>query len=245
MRARLASCAICLAGDLCICCVFLEQISLLNLLWVISEQEGVTIEELNAGRVCDWFLKDKLDQAGAQPRLRRPAHLTHILHLPAKKKLTYSTNFFVALCFCSSTPLNDSRLIFCPIRFPTVVEMLYTCNLMLHFFWSMTFHRPNENGFHHMEKIYFLFFCKNDPDLLSHNYQPKIIYVSQVKKSASVDFRPSGIAINRQSLIPPPHTDITAVTCHSQPASLSRHLASPRLAQATPSAEPPPPRSSL
>ncbi|KAM3390919.1 hypothetical protein ACQJBY_012503 [Aegilops geniculata] len=35
-------------------------ISSLNLLRVISEQEGVAIEELNAGRVCDWFLKDKL-----------------------------------------------------------------------------------------------------------------------------------------------------------------------------------------
>ncbi|KAL9383986.1 hypothetical protein Peur_024309 [Populus x canadensis] len=35
-------------------------ISSLNLLRVISEQEGCTIEELNAGRVCDWFLKDKL-----------------------------------------------------------------------------------------------------------------------------------------------------------------------------------------
>ncbi|XP_062185271.1 uncharacterized protein LOC133888899 [Phragmites australis] len=35
-------------------------ISSLNLLKVISEQEGVPIEELNAGRVCDWFLKDKL-----------------------------------------------------------------------------------------------------------------------------------------------------------------------------------------
>ncbi|XP_011043313.1 PREDICTED: uncharacterized protein LOC105138792 [Populus euphratica] len=35
-------------------------ISSLNLLSVISEQEGCTIEELNAGRVCDWFLKDKL-----------------------------------------------------------------------------------------------------------------------------------------------------------------------------------------
>uniref|UniRef100_A0ACD5V3X7 Uncharacterized protein n=1 Tax=Avena sativa TaxID=4498 RepID=A0ACD5V3X7_AVESA len=37
-------------------------ISSLNLLRVISEQEGVAIEELNAGRVCDWFLKDKLKQ---------------------------------------------------------------------------------------------------------------------------------------------------------------------------------------
>lgn len=36
------------------------QISSLNLLRVISEQEGCSIEELNAGRVCDWFLKDKL-----------------------------------------------------------------------------------------------------------------------------------------------------------------------------------------
>ncbi|CAA6668787.1 unnamed protein product [Spirodela intermedia] len=35
-------------------------ISSLNLLKVISEQEGVPIEELNAGRLCDWFLKDKL-----------------------------------------------------------------------------------------------------------------------------------------------------------------------------------------
>ncbi|KAI4299274.1 hypothetical protein L6164_032749 [Bauhinia variegata] len=35
-------------------------ISSLNLLRVISEQEGCSIEELNAGRVCDWFLKDKL-----------------------------------------------------------------------------------------------------------------------------------------------------------------------------------------
>ena len=36
------------------------QISSLNLLRVISEQEGCPIEELNAGTVCDWFLKDKL-----------------------------------------------------------------------------------------------------------------------------------------------------------------------------------------
>ncbi|CAL9098706.1 uncharacterized protein LOC135639096 isoform X1 [Musa acuminata AAA Group] len=35
-------------------------ISSLNLLRVISAQEGVPIEELNAGRLCDWFLKDKL-----------------------------------------------------------------------------------------------------------------------------------------------------------------------------------------
>ncbi|XP_041027797.1 uncharacterized protein LOC121267798 [Juglans microcarpa x Juglans regia] len=35
-------------------------ISSLNLLRVISEQEGCPIEELNAGRICDWFLKDKL-----------------------------------------------------------------------------------------------------------------------------------------------------------------------------------------
>ncbi|XP_078432504.1 receptor-interacting protein [Wolffia australiana] len=35
-------------------------ISSLNLLRVISEEEGVKIEELNAGRVCDWFFKDKL-----------------------------------------------------------------------------------------------------------------------------------------------------------------------------------------
>ena len=43
----------------CCCCVCF-QISSLNLLRVISEQEGVPIEELNAVRVCDWFLKDKL-----------------------------------------------------------------------------------------------------------------------------------------------------------------------------------------
>lgn len=36
------------------------QISSLNLLRVIAEQEGCPIEELNAGRICDWFLKDKL-----------------------------------------------------------------------------------------------------------------------------------------------------------------------------------------
>ncbi|GMJ14653.1 hypothetical protein HRI_005134500 [Hibiscus trionum] len=35
-------------------------ISSLNLLRVISEQEGCSIEELNAGKVCDWFVKDKL-----------------------------------------------------------------------------------------------------------------------------------------------------------------------------------------
>ncbi|KAL5579291.1 hypothetical protein UlMin_011733 [Ulmus minor] len=35
-------------------------ISSLNLLRVISEQEGCSIEELNAGRVCDWFVKDRL-----------------------------------------------------------------------------------------------------------------------------------------------------------------------------------------
>lgn len=35
------------------------QVSSLNLLRVIAEQEGVPIEELNAGRVCDWFVKDK------------------------------------------------------------------------------------------------------------------------------------------------------------------------------------------
>ena len=48
-----------LQGCFCCCCVSF-QISSLNLLRVISEQEGVPIEELNAGRVCDWFLKDKL-----------------------------------------------------------------------------------------------------------------------------------------------------------------------------------------
>ena len=36
------------------------QISSLNLLRVISEQEGCSIGELNAGKICDWFLKDKL-----------------------------------------------------------------------------------------------------------------------------------------------------------------------------------------
>ncbi|WZY69104.1 hypothetical protein YC2023_001344 [Brassica napus] len=36
------------------------QISSLNLLRVISEQEGCSIEELNAGKICDWFFKDKL-----------------------------------------------------------------------------------------------------------------------------------------------------------------------------------------
>ncbi|GMI72785.1 hypothetical protein HRI_000947800 [Hibiscus trionum] len=35
-------------------------ISSLNLLRVVSEQEGCSIEELNAGRICDWFVKDKL-----------------------------------------------------------------------------------------------------------------------------------------------------------------------------------------
>ncbi|XAR53683.1 hypothetical protein NMG60_11022328 [Bertholletia excelsa] len=35
-------------------------ISSLNLLRVISEQEGCAMEELNAGRICDWFVKDKL-----------------------------------------------------------------------------------------------------------------------------------------------------------------------------------------
>ncbi|KAK9085060.1 hypothetical protein Sjap_025471 [Stephania japonica] len=35
-------------------------ISSLNLLRVISEQEGIPIEELNAGKICDWFVKDKL-----------------------------------------------------------------------------------------------------------------------------------------------------------------------------------------
>jgi len=40
--------------------LFGVQISSLNLLRVISEQEGCPIEELNAAKVCDWFLKDKL-----------------------------------------------------------------------------------------------------------------------------------------------------------------------------------------
>lgn len=42
-------------------CLLLQmQISSLNLLRVIAEQEGCSIEELNAGRICDWFLKDKM-----------------------------------------------------------------------------------------------------------------------------------------------------------------------------------------
>ncbi|KAL2623299.1 hypothetical protein R1flu_003504 [Riccia fluitans] len=36
-------------------------VSSLNLLRIISEQEGVHIEELNAGMICDWFQKDKED----------------------------------------------------------------------------------------------------------------------------------------------------------------------------------------
>ncbi|KAJ1434803.1 hypothetical protein SESBI_05163 [Sesbania bispinosa] len=32
-------------------------ISSLNLLRVISEEEGCQIEDLNAGKICDWFLK--------------------------------------------------------------------------------------------------------------------------------------------------------------------------------------------
>lgn len=35
-------------------------ISSLNLLRVIAEQEGCSIEELNAGKLCDWFVKDRL-----------------------------------------------------------------------------------------------------------------------------------------------------------------------------------------
>ncbi|KMZ58023.1 hypothetical protein ZOSMA_7G00520 [Zostera marina] len=35
-------------------------ISSLNLLRIVAEQEGLPIEELNAGSVCDWFVKDKL-----------------------------------------------------------------------------------------------------------------------------------------------------------------------------------------
>lgn len=34
-------------------------VSSLNLLRIISKQEGVPIEELNAGKICDWFQKDK------------------------------------------------------------------------------------------------------------------------------------------------------------------------------------------
>lgn len=36
------------------------QISSLNLLRVVAEEEGCSMEELNAGKVCDWFVKDKL-----------------------------------------------------------------------------------------------------------------------------------------------------------------------------------------
>ncbi|BBN13730.1 hypothetical protein MPTK1_6g05870 [Marchantia polymorpha subsp. ruderalis] len=35
-------------------------VSSLNLLRIVSEQEGVPIEELNAGMICDWFQKDKV-----------------------------------------------------------------------------------------------------------------------------------------------------------------------------------------
>ncbi|KAH7443950.1 hypothetical protein KP509_02G057700 [Ceratopteris richardii] len=35
-------------------------VSSLNLLRIISKQEGVPIEELNAGIICDWFQKDKV-----------------------------------------------------------------------------------------------------------------------------------------------------------------------------------------
>ncbi|KAL3615037.1 hypothetical protein CASFOL_040698 [Castilleja foliolosa] len=35
-------------------------ISSLNLLRVIAEQEGCAVEDLNAGKLCDWFIKDKL-----------------------------------------------------------------------------------------------------------------------------------------------------------------------------------------
>eukprot|EP00250_Pteridium_aquilinum_P016629 c23205_g1_i2 orf=447-860(-) len=34
-------------------------VSSLNLLRVISKQEGVPVEDLNAGIICDWFQKDK------------------------------------------------------------------------------------------------------------------------------------------------------------------------------------------
>ncbi|KAJ7544955.1 hypothetical protein O6H91_09G100300 [Diphasiastrum complanatum] len=34
-------------------------VSSLNLLRVISEQENVPISDLNAGKICDWFVKDK------------------------------------------------------------------------------------------------------------------------------------------------------------------------------------------
>jgi hypothetical protein len=36
----------------------LVQVSSLNLLKIIAEKEGCTVEELNAGRVADWFTKD-------------------------------------------------------------------------------------------------------------------------------------------------------------------------------------------
>ncbi|CAN0852684.1 hypothetical protein LINGRAHAP2_LOCUS5389 [Linum grandiflorum] len=54
------------------------QISSLNLLKVISEQEGCEIEELSAGKVCDWFLKDKLkrEQSLDSAVLQRDDHLS-------------------------------------------------------------------------------------------------------------------------------------------------------------------------
>lgn len=41
-------------------CIVNVQISSLNLLRVVADQEGCSMEELNAGKVCDWFVKDKL-----------------------------------------------------------------------------------------------------------------------------------------------------------------------------------------
>ena len=35
------------------------QVSSLNLLRAIAEEEGVPIEELNAGKVVDWFVRDQ------------------------------------------------------------------------------------------------------------------------------------------------------------------------------------------
>ena len=37
----------------------ISQVSSLNLLRVVSKQEGIPIEQLNAGIICDWFQKDK------------------------------------------------------------------------------------------------------------------------------------------------------------------------------------------
>ncbi|XBJ05548.1 hypothetical protein VPH35_024305 [Triticum aestivum] len=72
-------------------------ISSLNLLRVISEQEGVAMEELNAGRVCDWFLKDKL---------KREQNLdTAVLHQPEERPFVQH--------LCRSSPREMRR--FCSV----------------------------------------------------------------------------------------------------------------------------------